>query len=95
MTYTLPDFIGNIGVAIILITYIGLQLGKIDGLGVKFSALNALGATCVMISLLYKFNVSAFIVEAFWALISLFGVWKQWGKQGSGVGDQGSGKSGQ
>lgn len=81
MTYTLPDFIGNIGVAIILITYIGLQLGKVDGLGVKFSALNALGATLVIISLLFQFNLSAFIVEAFWALISLFGVWKQWGKK--------------
>jgi hypothetical protein len=34
-----------------------------------------------MFSLLFNFNLSAFIVEAFWALISLFGVWKQWRKQ--------------
>jgi len=36
--------------------------------------LNALGASLVMVSLLFDFNLSAFLMEAFWFLISLFGL---------------------
>ena len=36
--------------------------------------LNALGASLVILSLYYDFNLSAFIIEAFWVLISLLGI---------------------
>jgi hypothetical protein len=36
--------------------------------------LNAVGAFLVMVSLLFDFNLAAFLMEAFWFLISLFGL---------------------
>lgn len=70
------DFIGTIGVGIIILTYIALQLGKIKSETLIYSLLNALGASLIIVSLIYSFNFSAFIVEFFWLLISLFGVGK-------------------
>lgn len=70
------DAIGSIGVGIIILTYISLQLEKIRSETLLYSLLNAVGATLILVSLYYKFNFSAFIVEFFWLLISLFGVGK-------------------
>ena len=70
------DFIGIIGVGLIILTYIALQLGKIKSEALIYSLLNALGASLIIVSLIYSFNFSAFIVEFFWLLISLFGVGK-------------------
>jgi multisubunit Na+/H+ antiporter MnhB subunit len=76
MQYFWYDFIGSIGVVIIILTYIFLQLEKIRSETLAYSLLNAFGASLILISLLYNFNFSAFIVEFFWLLISLFGVGK-------------------
>ncbi len=70
------DFIGTIGVGLIILTYIALQLGKIKSEAFIYSLLNALGASLIIVSLIYSFNFSAFMVEFFWLLISLFGVGK-------------------
>ncbi|NNC38032.1 MAG: hypothetical protein EX271_07105 [Acidimicrobiales bacterium] len=74
MEYHWYDFIGNIGVALILLTYLALQLDKIDAKGLAYSLINGIGALCILISLAYAFNMSAFIIEAAWLLISIFGV---------------------
>ena len=76
MNYAWYDLIGSIGVGIIILTYIALQLEKIRSETLVYSQLNAVGATLILISLFYNFNFSAFIVEFFWLLISLFGVGK-------------------
>lgn len=74
MTFNWYDLIGSIGVAVIIFTYIFLQLGKIRSEQPLYSVLNAVGASLIIFSLLFNFNFSAFIVEFFWLLISLFGV---------------------
>ena len=76
MKYAWYDFVGSVGVGIIILTYIALQVGKISSETLVYSLLNALGASLILISLFYNFNFSAFIVEFFWLLISLFGVGK-------------------
>ena len=70
------DFVGSLGVFIIILTYILLQAGKIRSDTLAYSLLNALGASLIIVSLIYSFNFSAFIVEFFWLLISLFGIGK-------------------
>ena len=70
------DILGSIGVALIIITYFLLQLERLSSNGILYSVLNALGASFVIISLMYEFNLAAFIVEAFWVLISVFGIIK-------------------
>jgi len=76
MQFAWYDLTGSIGVGIIILTYIALQLEKIRSDALLYSLLNAVGASLIIISLLYNFNFSAFIVEFFWLLISLFGVGK-------------------
>jgi hypothetical protein len=74
LSYAWYDFVGNAGVAIIILTYLLLQFEKLTSTNVLYSVLNALGAGLVLVSLGFEFNLSAFIVEAFWVLISLMGV---------------------
>jgi hypothetical protein len=70
------DFVGSLGVFIIILTYVLLQAGKVRSESLAYSLLNALGASLIIVSLLYDFNFPAFIVEFFWLLISLFGIGK-------------------
>jgi predicted membrane protein len=76
MNFHLFDLVGLIGVLLILITYLLLQLDKLPNSSPKYSLLNAAGALLIILSLVFAFNLSAFIVEAFWLLISLVGFWR-------------------
>jgi len=76
MTYSFTDFLGNIGVVLIIIDYLLLQLNRIGSKSLSFSLLNAAGATLIIISLIFNFNLSAFIMEAVWVIISLFGLYR-------------------
>ena len=72
--YEWHDLVGNIGVFCILVTYLMLQLERILVTSLLYSSLNVLGAGMVVFSLLYDFNLSAFVIESAWLLISLLGV---------------------
>jgi hypothetical protein len=74
--YEWHDLVGNLGVALILGTYFALQIGRLDARRVAYSLLNAVGAGSITISLLFDFNLSAFVVEAAWVAVSLFGLWR-------------------
>ena len=75
MSYTIFDFIGNIGVALIVVSFLLLQTGKIESRSVGYSVSNALGAVLIMVSLWTSFNWSVLIIEIFWLLISLYGLY--------------------
>jgi hypothetical protein len=70
------DVAGSIGVLLIVAVYLLLQLDKLPSSSLSYSVLNAAGALLIIVSLAFKFNLSAFIVEVFWLLISLFGLTK-------------------
>ena len=70
------DILGALGVALIIITYVLLQTERVRSEQLLYSVLNAIGATLILISLYFSFNLSAFLVEFFWLLISLFGIGK-------------------
>ncbi|HBB87894.1 MAG TPA: hypothetical protein DC047_09785 [Blastocatellia bacterium] len=74
MKYGLTDFLGNIGVVLIIIDYLLLQLNRISSNSLSYSLLNAVGAGLIIFSLIFNFNLSAFIMEAIWVVISLFGL---------------------
>jgi multisubunit Na+/H+ antiporter MnhB subunit len=76
MKYGLVDFLGLIGVGIIVVTYLWLQLGKLKSDALTYSLMNAIGATLIVVSLLVDFNLSALLMEVFWVLISLIGVYR-------------------
>ena len=74
MRYGLLDIFGIAGVILLVITYLLLQVNKLQSAGLLYSLLNAVGASLIILSLLDNFNLSAFLMEAFWVLISLVGV---------------------
>ena len=76
MNFHLFDIAGFIGVVLIIVAYLLLQLEKLPSSSPRYSLLNAAGALLIIISLIFAFNLSAFIVEAFWFLISLVGLWR-------------------
>ena len=76
MNYSWYDLAGNIGVLMMVIAYLLLQLEKLSSSAVSYLLLNATGALLVIVSLVFHFNLSAFLMEVFWLLISLFGLAK-------------------
>jgi hypothetical protein len=74
MKYGLIDFIGNVGVVLLMAAYLLLQLNRLSSNSIAYSLLNLIGASFIIISLLSNFNLSAFVIEVFWVLISLIGI---------------------
>lgn len=76
MTYAWYDIVGTLGVAVIILTYVLLQTGKLRSEQLLYSLLNAAGAALILVSLCFTFNLPSFVVEFFWLLISLYGIWR-------------------
>lgn len=75
MNYGLLDLVGNVGVLMLMVAYLLLQLNRLSS-GLIYSVLNAVGASLIVISLFTNFNLSAFLMEVFWVLISLLGIYR-------------------
>ena len=71
---TLPDIIGYIGVALLIVTYAMLQLDRIDPKGFWYSFNNMVVAMLVTVSLLYTMNKASMVIEVFWFIISVYGL---------------------
>lgn len=84
MNFAWYNLLGTVGVATIVITYVLLQFERIRSDSILYSVMNAAGALLILISLYFEFNFSAFMVEFFWLLISLFGVGKFLMRRGAG-----------
>lgn len=67
------DLAGAAGVAAILGAYALLQAGRLSAADPRYSLLNAAGAAGVLVSLAVDFNLSAFLVEFFWLVLSVAG----------------------
>jgi uncharacterized membrane protein YfcA len=78
MEYTWHDLVGNIGVVMILVTYLLLQMRRLSATGLTYSVANGVGALFVLYSLTQEFNLSAFVMELAWFLVSLYGVREWW-----------------
>lgn len=74
MSYAINDLIGTLGVALIIGSYFLVQTRKLRATGLAYTLANALGASCILVSLYFEFNLAAFLVELFWLLISLVGL---------------------
>jgi len=72
---TIPDLIGFTGVALLIVTYALLQLDKIDPKGFWYSFNNLIVAILVTVSLLYTMNIASMVIEVFWFIISLYGLY--------------------
>ena len=71
---SIPDFIGFVGVALLIGTYALLQFDRIDPKGFWYSFNNLVVAILVTVSLIYTPYLASIVIEIFWFLISLYGV---------------------
>ena len=60
--FTWFDLVGFVGVLLIIAAYLLLQLDKLPSSSPSYSLLNAGGALLIIVSLIFKFNLSAFVV---------------------------------
>ena len=68
------DWVGLLGTVTILLGFFLLQSGRLAGTGLAYQLLNLFGAAGILVSLLGKFNLSVFLLEAAWMAISLYGI---------------------
>jgi hypothetical protein len=68
------DAAGLVGVALMLGAYAAAQLRWLEPTRPPALLMNLAGASLVMLSLTQRFNLSAFVMEAAWALVALFGL---------------------
>ena len=76
MTLYWHDWVGLLGVAVVLVAFFLLQAGRLHGTGLIYQLMNAIGAAAVVLSLCFNFNLSAFVVEMAWVAISAYGIWR-------------------
>jgi len=68
------DVAGLAGVVMMLGAYAGAQLRRLDPVKAPALLMNLLGASLVMVSLVHAFNLSAFLMEAAWAVVAIYGL---------------------
>lgn len=69
------QWIGFVGMCFIVFAYFLLQTNKVDIKSLKFQILNLVGAILLLISLFVHFNLGSFIIEVFWIIITLYGIY--------------------
>ena len=70
------QIIGFVGMLFIVYAYLLLQIKKYTITSFSYQVLNLVGAILLLISLFVHFNLGSFIIEVFWIIITLFGMYK-------------------
>ena len=68
------DAVGSVGVLILVAAYFATQIRVRNSEDLLFPIANLIGATLIMFSLFYSFNLPPVLIEGFWIIISLIGV---------------------
>lgn len=68
------QWIGFIGMAFVVVAYLFLQVNKYTIKSLQYQLLNLVGAILLLISLFVHFNLGSFIIEIFWIIITLYGI---------------------
>jgi hypothetical protein len=66
--------LGILGAACFVAAYFGTLQGWLDPAGWRFPAVNLLGASLVLVSLMDAWNLPSVVLELFWAAISIYGL---------------------
>jgi len=72
--FTIFDFIGILGSLIISAAYLAVSLKWVDPEGIPFQAANGSGAILLLISLYFRPNAGAIVIEVLWLAIAGFAI---------------------
>ncbi len=67
---------GVIGVALVLLAYAGIHFDWFDPKRLSALLMNLFGSLLILLSMVRAFNFSAFLMEATWAAMALYGLIK-------------------
>lgn len=69
--FTLADLVGAVGALIVCAAYFMVSRGMVDPQGAAYHAVNLCGASMLLVSLWFRPNPGAIMIEAIWAAIAL------------------------
>ncbi len=72
------QWIGFIGMIFIVWAYFLLQANRYGIDSLYYQLLNLIGAILLLISLFVHFNLGSFIIEVFWIIITIYGMYKNY-----------------
>jgi len=75
---TALDWIGVLGSFLIAGAYFGVSSGKLNGEAPPFQLLNLTGAIFILLSLIYRPNAGAIMIEVLWIGIALYSLGRYW-----------------
>ena len=81
LSFSLPDFLGRIGVATIILAYVLLQTQRLGSEQLSYSVMNGVGAALILVSLWYSPNLPSVVVESLWLVISVYGIVRYIGRK--------------
>ena len=72
--FTFLDFVGVVGSLIICSAYLAVSLKRVDPEGIPFQSANGSGAILLLISLWFRPNPGAIVIEVLWLAIAAFAI---------------------
>jgi hypothetical protein len=72
--FTFLDFVGLIGALTICAAYLLVSLRRVDPEGFRYHITNAVGSILLLISLYFRPNPGAILIEALWLAIAAMGI---------------------
>ena len=72
--FTLFDVVGVVGSLIICAAYLAVSLKRVDPEGIPFQTANGSGAILLLISLWFRPNPGAILIEVLWLAIAGFAI---------------------
>ena len=69
-----PDAAGLVGVLLVLLAYAGAQVGRLEPRDGPSLVMNLAGAGLILWSLMFRFNLASFLMEASWGAVALYGL---------------------
>lgn len=72
--FTFLDFVGVVGSLLICAAYLAVSLQRVNPEGFPFHIANASGSIMLLISLYFRPNPGAILIEVLWLAIAGFGI---------------------
>ena len=72
--FTFLDFVGIIGSLLICAAYLAVSVNRLDPAGIPFQSANAVGSILLLISLYFRPNPGAIVIEVLWLAIASFAI---------------------
>ena len=82
----IADPLGLVGVILLLIAYFFLSTGRWIADSMVYQIYNLVGAILILYSLCFHFNLSSFVIEIAWVIISLIGIARIKGRKNGDAG---------